>query len=360
METATQLEDSRPQIDTPLRVKAPANVPKRTERLSRDDYIKTNAFSPSAFAQTSKLLKTTVDPLMAPKSTKSASSVVKMDHDAEIRTSIKDFTLLAFSSKRAGKKEVEASAHISLALIFDNQGNMKSAIEHYKQYHELCISLNDPVGRGLALNCIGVNCMLLAAPPSDAGVTASKLLTTPSSSSSSSSKSSEQYVLDAIDAHLKHLEVADVGGSFVAHTNLGLAYAMADNVASAAKHHQDALRVSIKLQSIYGQAISVGNLGQLAILKGDLTTARTCFEQHVQLIQALQDPEAEVNAWKLLANLSIKENNHSDAILSLEQAKNIASRTGIRSELRRIHCLIGESYAALGFADFAASLAPLA
>ena len=127
-----------------------------------------------------------------------------------------------------------------------------------------------------------------------------------------SKKKKAEYIQEAIVAHLKHLDVADAGGAFVAHTNLGLAYSMCGEISNAAKHHQDALRSSIKMQSIYGQSIAVGNLGLLAMLKGDKTTARTCFEQHVQLIQALQDPEAEVNAWKLLACLAIEEDNHAD------------------------------------------------
>jgi hypothetical protein len=68
----------------------------------------------------------------------------------------------------------------------------------------------------------------------------------------------------------------------------------------AARHHQDALRIAIKMQTLYGQAIAVGNLGLLAMGKSDFSTSRTCFDQHLQLIQALMDAEAEINAWKLV------------------------------------------------------------
>ncbi len=51
------------------------------------------------------------------------------------------------------------------------------------------------------------------------------------------------------------------------------------------------------MQTLYGQSIAVGNLGMLAMIKGDFVTSRTCFEQHLQLVQTLIDPESEVNAW---------------------------------------------------------------
>ena len=55
------------------------------------------------------------------------------------------------------------------------------------------------------------------------------------------------------------------------------------------------------MQTLYGQAIAVGNLGLLAMGKSDFSTSRTCFDQHLQLIQALMDAEAEINAWKLVS-----------------------------------------------------------
>lgn len=70
---------------------------------------------------------------------------------------------------------------------------------------------------------------------------------------------------------------------------------------NAAKHFQDALRIAIKMQTLYGQSVAVGNLGKLALYKRDFITARTCFDQNLQLVQALLDSHAEINAWKLVS-----------------------------------------------------------
>jgi hypothetical protein len=59
----------------------------------------------------------------------------------------------------------------------------------------------------------------------------------------------------------RHLEIADVPGKFVAHTNLGLVEAAAGNYSAAAVNHRLALRCAIILRSIEGEALACGNLG---------------------------------------------------------------------------------------------------
>lgn len=292
---ATQLADTRPQVDTPLRVAIPVNVPERQLKLKKDQFIYLNVYSPAAFASARKhkeaILSDNYENLV--KKIKAPGIVpVNMEHDALLKNSIKDFSVLAISSKRAEKKDVEATAYASLGVINDNQGLYLPAIENYKSYLAICEDIEDIAGIACASNCIGVNYLLLTVPQSDAGST---------QSSSSLSPESKEYLNKAIYFHMKHLEVGpDAGGHFVAHTNLGLCHAIMGDLSAAAKHHQDALRIAIKMQTLYGQSIAVGNLGLLAMMKNDYSTAKTCFDQHLQLVQALQDPEAEIQAWKLV------------------------------------------------------------
>ncbi len=273
MEGATQLADTRPQLDTPLRVAIPVNVPDRNPKLSRDQFIYNNAFSPHALAQSRiarNELGTNSSSIHSKKSENKSKGVINMEHDAVSKTSIKDFNLLAFSSKRAGKKDVEATAHASLGVIFDNQANYELANESYKSYLQICDEIGDNIGSACACNCIGVNYLLLACPPSDIGCLQGVNLT----------PETREYLEKAAYYHEKHLEIGpDSGGKFVANTNLGLCYGMRGDINLAAKHHQDALRTAIKMQTLYGQSIAVGNLGLLALVKGDYATSRTCFDQ---------------------------------------------------------------------------------
>lgn len=126
-ESVTQLADSQPQIDTPLRILLPAstNAPTRTQGTCRDDHIRTNAFSPAAYAAT---LNITEQDSIGPNNripSLGSSARIGGDSQAKIKTAVSHYTVLAFSSHRAGKKEVEASAYVSLAVIYDNMKNYK-------------------------------------------------------------------------------------------------------------------------------------------------------------------------------------------------------------------------------------------
>ncbi len=352
----TQLADSRPQLDQPLRINIPVNAPARKVKQTQDEHIQKNAFSPMALSQTKRALPELLG-INKPKDESKISGTNTAgagQKEASSKTAIADFSMLAFSSKRSGKKDVEAMAYVSLGVIYDNQGNYLKAIEVYQQYADLCEEMGDPAGVSCAYNCLGVDYMLLACPPSDSGFVGD----------GTAVRTPEQmdYLTKACQCHKKHLEVSpDQGGRFVANTNLGLALGMRKDVGPAAKCHQDALRTAIKMQTLYGQSIAVGNLGMLALTKSDLTTARTCFEQHLQLVQALLDPEAEINAWKLLARLCGLEENFADALENLAQASKLAMQSKQLNELRRINCLIGVAQGHLKFdeltSDLLASLA---
>jgi tetratricopeptide (TPR) repeat protein len=274
----TQLADARPKLDCPLRVALPVNAPERSVTSIKDKYIYNNAFSPSAVAVSKKhqaALCKDYSELAFLDTTGKAPKVpslapVNMDHDALIKTAIRDFSVLALSSKRAGNKDVEATAYASLGVIHDNQQHYMEAIGSYQMYLQICEEIKDAIGCAAACNCIGVNYMLMANPPSDAGCLHGVKLT----------PENTQLLEKAVQYHTKHLEIGpDAGGRFVANTNLGLCLGMLDNINQSAKSHQDGLRVAIKMQTLYGQSIAVGNLGMLALVKKDFATARTCFDQ---------------------------------------------------------------------------------
>ncbi len=157
--------------------------------------------------------------------------------------------------------------HRSVILIL---WHFNRAIEKYKLYLQICDEIGDSVGSACACNCIGVNYILMACPPSDIGCLQGINLT----------PENREYLEKAAYYHSKHLEIGpDSGGRFVANTNLGLCYGMSGDINASAKHHQDALRIAIKMQTLYGQSIAVGNLGLLALVKKDYPTSRTCFDQ---------------------------------------------------------------------------------
>lgn len=98
-----------------------------------------------------------------------------------------------------------------------------------------------------------------------------------------STEQSIEYLNNALEYHQKHLNIADQGGKFVANINIGLCLGAKNEHSQAGKYYQNALRIAIKMQTLFGQSIAVGNLGMLAITKGDYSTARTCLEQVILL-----------------------------------------------------------------------------
>ena len=345
----TQLADMRPQIDQPLRVAIPTNAPERVSKASTDAFIQMNTFSAQALSQMKKDLPDVLAGTMKqekvnlPKASKGGPPGSGGTSEAGSKTAISDFKTLAFASKRNGKKDLEAIAFVSLGVIYDNQKEYLKAIENYKSYADLCEEVGDLPGLACALNCLGVDYMLLSTPADEPGFVRSK-------TAGERTEEVTQYLTQAAACHTKHKEIGpDSGGRFVAGTNLGLCLGMLGDISNSAKHHQDALRTAIKMQTLYGQSIAVGNLGNLALLKDDLATARTCYEQYLQLVQALLDPEAEINAWKLLADLSTREENYELALENLEQASRIALKNKQMNELRRINCLMGEARGSLFF-----------
>jgi tetratricopeptide (TPR) repeat protein len=327
-EQATQLADIRPYLDNPLRVSIPTNVPERKLAASRDKGIYEDAYAPTAIAtdinQGKALLKASntlyrnlvdleqVFDYSLPQQSMNLQFRKKIsanEQEANLRNILKDYTVLAYSSKRANKRDVEASAYASLGVVYDNEEEYETAIEFYEKYLSLSEELGDNMGITAACNCIGVNYMVLANPTNEPGtifaqsiqraqillnknqqqslsLTSTTTANPDTNETGKKSKSGINHVLDcihkAIDFHTRHLEIGpDMGGKLVAHLNLGVCYTWLQEINRAARHYQDALRIAIKMQTLYGQAIAVGNLGLLALAKNDFHTSRTCFEQVV-------------------------------------------------------------------------------
>ena len=151
---------------------------------------------------------------------------------------LKDYQILAFACKRAGKSRDEGRAYYSTGVLYDNLGKYKKAVEEYKKFLQVCRAIGDVHGEALAYNCVGVDYMKIA-------------------------ESEPQYYDDAIEFHTKHKDIADVAGKFLAHINLGIIYNAQGDFEKASINHQFALRYAVQMSSVAGQSVAIGNLGQV-------------------------------------------------------------------------------------------------
>jgi len=74
---------------------------------------------------------------------------------------LKDYDILAFACRRAGKSRDEGRAYYSTGVLYDNLGKFKLAVESYKKFLQVCKAIGDVHGEALAYNCIGVDYMKL-------------------------------------------------------------------------------------------------------------------------------------------------------------------------------------------------------
>ena len=60
---------------------------------------------------------------------------------------LKDYQILAFACKRAGKSRDEGRAYYSEGVLFDNLGKYKTAIQKYKKFLTVCKQIGDVHGK---------------------------------------------------------------------------------------------------------------------------------------------------------------------------------------------------------------------
>lgn len=146
----------------------------------------------------------------------------------------------------------------------------------------------------------------------------------------------------------KHLacsvNLEDDGGIYVARTNLGIVAGIQRNFDEAQQHHQEALQIGLKLQSLYAQSIAVGNLALAYMRNGQEITARQCLEQHLSMTKELGDKAARIEALSLLGDISRKIGGIEGNTMSItyyDKARGLARRNGNLSLVKKFNCLIG-------------------
>lgn len=197
---------------------------------------------------------------------------------------LKDYQILAFACKRAGKSRDEGRAYYSSGVLLDNLGKFKQAIDQYLKFLGVCKAIGDVHGEALAYNCIGVDYQKMAVD-------------------------NAKFFEDAIEYHLKHKEIADVAGKFLAHVNLGIIYNLLGDNEKASINHQFALRYAVQMSSVAGQSIAIGNLGKLGTEgKESMSFANTeklqlFVERYLELSAELKYRKGEGQAYLKLGEI---------------------------------------------------------
>ncbi|OWZ24773.1 hypothetical protein PHMEG_000130 [Phytophthora megakarya] len=346
----TQLAEASPQIDFPQRIDAPESIktPARDFPQTREQRIQKTVFSPHATAL--RKLKTQIrssfdnGPQIEAKLGCCSSHKLKDRGRAVSSKHIKEYSMLAESSKRAGRHDAECTAYLCLGILHDNVEDFSKAIDCFLLVLSISESTQNKLFMGLAANCIGVDYQLLSSSMKEYSYTGKFV------------DPQNRSLQNALVYHKKHLEVADDAGKFVAHLNLGLTLGSLDRPNEAAHYYQEALRLAIQLNSAYGQSLAVGNLGLLASRQNDLETAVACMNQHLQLIQSVDDRPAETFAWIQLGHLASRQAEYEKAERAFDQAHRLAQELGDVGTVKQCSCYLGVARARLHMQSYVRQL----
>lgn len=218
---------------------------------------------------------------------------------------LKDYDILAFACKRAGKSRDEGRAYYSTGVLYDNLGKYRQAVDQYKKFLQVCKAIGDVHGEALAYNCIGVDYMKMG-------------------------ESDPVYYKDAIEFHTKHKEIADVAGKFLAHINMGIIYNAQGDYEKSSINHQFALRYAIQMSSVAGQSVAIGNLGKVG---GNQVYAQMNFkklymfvERYLELSSELKYRKGESGAFMQLGELMTQKGDYDSSVGHFYRAMQIADQ----------------------------------
>lgn len=257
---------------------------------------------------------------------------------------LQDLELLIFACRRASKVREEGRAHFSVAVLRDNLGLYPKAIESYNSFLRVCKECNDGQGSALAYHCIAVDYQLMsesaggAVDAATATIGASIRDPSPANQlgasgsqppASASQGNRLDFLRKAIFFHNKHRESSDSVGKFVAHLNMGLAYAALGEKEASTVNHQYALRYALQLHSLEGQSLAIGSLSFSAgMYDNDPEKMRVLVERYVDLCNTLKQPRNQASALKKLGILASQQGNTDESISYFQQAITCARAQG--------------------------------
>ena len=115
------------------------------------------------------------------------------------------------------------------------------------------------------------------------------------------------YFNDAIQYHMKHKEIADVAGKFLAHINLGIIYNQVGDFEKSSINHQFALRYAIQMSSVAGQSVAIGNLGKVGgnkiYAQMNQDKMQMFVERYLELSNELKYRKGESGAYMQLGEI---------------------------------------------------------
>lgn len=251
------------------------------------------------------------------------------------REGIRDRELKAEASRRAGLPMAEAVALLGVAILHDNVGEHAAAVAAYGRAARMLEALPGAPD----------------ADDSDTAAAAQALCVAYNGLASAHQRMGPEHARHAVYYHAKHRDAAagDRAGLFVAHTNLGLAYAAAGQPGLALTNHRHALRFAILSGSVAAQSAALGNLGGAEEADHHLATARACVERRAQLSAELGEAGEAAAALAHLGHIADQQGELGEAVAFHERAFEAAEASGDPAAVERAKVELGVARGNLAF-----------
>eukprot|EP01047_Picozoa_sp_COSAG01_P081005 COSAG01_NODE_15977_length_1281_cov_1.312183_1_plen_358_part_00 len=230
---------------------------------------------------------------------------------AIVRGRLRDARMLLTAARRSHDAQAEGRACYCMGVLHDEKGDFQQAVEYYRRFMVLARQLSDAKAEALAANAIGVALHRTAMSEMSRSHAADSVV-----SSAEAAAPTAVAIQRAVKYHAHHLQLCQaegaVAGSYVAHSNMGLALHMAHTrgvelpiggggggglaaaggsgapavaggltlLERAVGHQREALRLAIAppLCSVERESLACAHLAELSLALGDDATHAGCWQ----------------------------------------------------------------------------------
>ena len=159
------------------------------------------------------------------------------------------------------------------------------------------------------------------------------------------------YFNDAINYHMKHKEIADVAGKFLAHINLGIIYNQIGDYEKSSINHQFALRYAIQMSSVAGQSVAIGNLGKVGgnkvYAQMNQDKMQMFVERYLELSNELKYRKGESGAYMQLGEILTQKGDYDTSTKHFYRAMKISEETADTAQKEQAMVNFGMANASL-------------
>ena len=220
-------------------------------------------------------------------------------------------------------KDLEALLGVGRAEI--KSGNPQASLDPLNRALSLAVELNNPQGKGNALQAIGVAYQFLNRP--------------------------QDALSNFQQAFELRQKIGDKRGMASSLDQMAQIEQTIGKPDDAAAHYQQELKIDKEIGDQSGTARALTNYGDLEQAQGRYDQALDATKQALQIYMTISDQTDQVTALNNIGNIYFKKGQYTDALTNFQQALQLQEKMSNPGNLAMVLNNIGQSYQKLGQYD---------